>query len=42
MGNSNINVNELPDNIKDRQYYIPKNNKNERMLKEVMDKLKEL
>ena len=39
---SDVLVEILPDNIKDRQYYIPKNNKNERMLKEVMDKLKEL
>ena len=40
--NSYVKQQYLPDNIKDRQYYIPKNNKNERMLKEVMDKLKEL
>ena len=29
----------LPDNIKGARYYTPKSNKNERILKDVMDKL---
>lgn len=32
----------LPDEIKGAQYYMPKSNRNERMLKEIMDKLKSL
>ena len=32
----------LPDNIKDKKYYAPKNNKYEKMLKEVMDNIEKL
>lgn len=32
----------LPDNLLDRQYYYPKENKNEKILKDIMNKLKEL
>jgi putative ATPase len=32
----------LPDEIKDAMYYIPKENKNEKILKDIMDKLKNI
>ena len=32
----------LPDNILDRQYYHPKENKNEKILKDIMNRLKEI
>lgn len=32
----------LPDNLLGKEYYHPKNNKNEKILKEIMNKLKEL
>lgn len=40
--NSYIKQQYLPDNIKDVKIYKPKNNKNETILKEVMDKLEKL
>jgi len=40
--NSYVKQQYLPDNIKDKQYYHPKNNKNEKILKEINDNLKKL
>ncbi len=40
--NSYIKQQYLPDNIKDSIYYHPKNNKNEKMLKEILDNLNKL
>ena len=40
--NSFVKQQYLPDGLKDRKYYIPKNNANERKLKEIMNKLEEL
>ncbi len=37
--NSYVKQQYLPDKIKSRKYYIPKDNKNEKMLKEVMERL---
>ncbi len=37
--NSYVSQQYLPDKIKNNKYYFPKNNKNEIMLKEIMDKL---
>ena len=38
--NSFVKQQYLPDNIKDHVYYYPKNNKNEKLLKEIMNNLK--
>jgi len=38
--NSYVKQQYLPDEIKGATYYVPKNNKNEKILKEIMDKLK--
>ncbi len=38
--NSFVKQQYLPDNIKDRKYYNPKNNKNEKNLKEIYEKLR--
>ena len=38
--NSYVKQQYLPDGIKNREYYTPKNNRNERLLKDIMDKLK--
>ena len=40
--NSFVKQQYLPDGLKDHKYYIPKNNANERKLKEIMNKLEEL
>lgn len=40
--NSYVKQQYLPDEIKGATYYIPKNNKNEKMLREIMDKLKNI
>ena len=32
----------LPDNLKGKRYYVPQNNKNEKSLKEINDKIKEI
>ncbi len=40
--NSYVKQQYLPDNLLGREYYKPKNNKNEKVLEEVLNKLKEL
>ena len=39
--NSYVKQQYLPDNVKNAKLYFPKNNKNEKLLKEVMEKLSE-
>ena len=40
--NSYVKQQYLPDNIKNAKIYHPKDNKNERMLRDIMDKLENL